>query len=141
MSLILLGMAACSGPDGTQLQALRSGRDAVLPCQERFHEQSQTYVDCVRYVAQAGSKDLTPALLAWRRLGALYTGWVHADLVGQQGDAPAAAGARTLLREARTLQQQLQAPQPALCDLVGIPCARIDNRMQELQAQDSSGQR
>ncbi|MDE0855081.1 MAG: hypothetical protein OSA97_11740 [Nevskia sp.] len=124
--------AACEGAS-PQAAALRAGRDAVMPCQERFHEQSQTYADCVRYVTQSAARRGETAQYAdWFRLGGLYTGWVHADLVGQQGDAPAAQAARELLREALPLQQQLRSGDAQLCELEGIPCATLLNRRREL---------
>lgn len=131
---LLLGGSACSRPQPEQLAALRAGREAATPCQERFHEESQTYADCVRYVARSkasGASGGTPQH-DWFRLGALYTGWVHADMVGQQGDAPADQAAHTLLGEALQLQQQLHATDAQLCELVGVPCANLDNRKHEL---------
>lgn len=129
--MLLLGGTACSRPQQEQLAALRAGRDAATPCQERFHEESQTYADCVRYVAQSKASGGAPQR-DWFRLGALYTGWVHADMVGQQGDAPADQAARTLLGEALQLQQQLHVGDAQLCELVGVPCANLDNRRREL---------
>lgn len=128
---LLLGGSACSRPQPEQLAALRAGREAATPCQERFHEESQTYADCVRYVARSKASGGTPQH-DWFRLGALYTGWVHADMVGQQGDAPADQAAHTLLGEALQLQQQLHATDAQLCELVGVPCANLDNRKHEL---------
>jgi hypothetical protein len=123
-------LAACSAATPQQLAALRAGRDAAVPCQERFHEESQTYADCVRYVGQQALAD--PAVRDWRRLGALYTGWVHADLVGQQGDGPADRAARLLLGEALALQQRLRARDAALCELVERPCAALEERRRAL---------
>jgi len=132
LTAVLLGLGGCSGATPQQQAALRAGRDAAVPCQERFHEESQTYADCVRYVAQQALGD--PAVRDWRRLGALYTGWVSADLVGRQGDAPADRAARQLLDEALELQRRLQAPDPALCELVGQPCAALRQRRRALLA-------
>lgn len=131
-ALLVTGLTGCEPATPQQQQALRAGRDAVVPCQERFHEESQTYADCVRYVAQQALGD--PAVRDWRRLGALYTGWVRADLVGQQGDAPADRAARTLLAEALGLQQRLGARDGLLCELVERPCVALDERRRELQA-------
>ncbi len=133
LATVLLGcLAACSSASPQQLAALRAGRDAVMPCQERFHEESQTYADCARYVAQQAQGD--PAVRDWRRLGALYTGWVHADLVGQQGDAPADHAARLLLTEALDLQRRLQAREAMLCQLVEQSCAALEERRRALSA-------
>ncbi len=130
---VLLGsLDGCSGTTPPQMAALRAGRDAVMPCRERFHEESQTYADCARYVAQQAAGD--PALRDWRRLGALYTGWVHADLVGQQGDAPADQAARTLLRETLPLQRQLRVSDAVLCQVVDAPCAALAERSRALLA-------
>ena len=129
--LAVIGVAGCAQAAAPQAAALRSGRDAAMPCQERFHEESQTYADCVRYVTQSGARGAAP-YGDWYRLGALYTGWVHADLVGQQGDAPADQAARQLLHEALQLQQRLQASDAQLCELVGVPCATLLNRRREL---------
>ena len=131
---LLTGLAACSRPLPEQLAALRGGRDAATPCQERFHEESQTYADCVLYVAQAAAHGNMAAHHDWFRLGALYTGWVSADMVGQQGDAPADRAAHQLLAEALKLQRQLHATDAQLCELVGVPCAALDNRKRELLA-------
>ena len=131
---LVSGLAACSRPAPEQLGALRGGRDAAQPCQERFHEESQTYADCVRYVAQSSTHGGDTPNQDWFRLGALYTGWVHADLIGQQGDAPADKAARQLLGEALELQRQLHAGDAQMCELVGIPCATLANRKQELLA-------
>ena len=131
---LLLGMAACSRPQPQQLAALRGGRDAATPCQERFHEESQTYADCVSYVAQSAAHRNMAVDRDWFRLGALYTGWVDADMVGQQGDAPAGRAARQLLAEALKLQRQLRASDAELCELVGVPCAALDHRKRELLA-------
>jgi hypothetical protein len=123
-------LCACSGATAPQQAALREGRDAVTPCRERFHEESTTYADCAYYVAQqAGSNS---QYREWRQLGALYTGWVSADMVGQQGDAPADGAARRLLRDALELQQRLQARDADLCGLVGVPCPNLRERRQEL---------
>lgn len=127
-----LGLSGCSGASEEQLAALRAGRDAVTPCQERFHEESQTYADCARYVSQQAQGDAR--VREWRRLGALYTGWVHADMVGQQGDAPANQAARMLLGEALPLQKQLHAGDATLCEMVGVPCATLAERRRELLA-------
>jgi len=136
LSTVLLGcLSACSGASPQQLAALRAGHDAVMPCQERFHEESQTYADCARYVAQQAQGD--PVVRDWRRLGALYTGWVQADLVGQQGDAPAAEAARLLLGEALQLQRRLRLRDAALCRLVEQPCAALEERRRVLLPADS----
>lgn len=134
LATLLLGGTACSRPQPEQLAALRAGRDAATPCQERFHEESQTYADCVRYVAQSKAFNASAGIAQrdWFRLGALYTGWVHADMVGQQGDAPADLAAHTLLGEALQLQQQLHVTDAQLCELVGVPCANLGNRRHEL---------
>lgn len=135
--MVLVGMlSACSAATPQQLKALQAGRDAAMPCQERFHEESQTYADCVRYVAQQAVGDAQ--LRDWRRLGALYTGWVHADMVGQQGDAPADRAARQLLRESLQLQRRLRAGDAGLCELVGVPCATLEQRRRALLAAASA---
>lgn len=134
--LVLSGLAACAGAAGTpeqRLEALRAGRDAALPCQERFHEESQTYADCVRYVSQ--QRLGAEALRDWRKLGALSLGWVHADLVGQQGEAPAALAARQLLNEALDLQQRLGASDAQLCELVQMDCALLAQQRRDLLRQ------
>ena len=136
LGAVLFGcLTACSGATQQQLEALRAGRDAAMPCQERFHEESQTYADCVRYVAQQALGEAP--VRDWRRLGALYTGWVHADLVGQQGDAPAGQAARMLLHEALPLQKQLRVSDAILCEAVGVPCAALEQRARELLAAPS----
>lgn len=131
---LLAGLAACSQPLPEQLAALRGGRDAATPCQERFHEESQTYADCVLYVAQSAAHGDMALHRDWFRLGALYTGWVSADMVGRQGDAPADRAAHELLGEALKLQRQLHATDAQLCELVGVPCATLENRRRELLA-------
>jgi hypothetical protein len=132
-----VGLSACAGAAREQLVALRAGNDAATPCQERFHEESQTYADCVRYVSQQkqGAEDLRD----WRKLGALYTGWVHADMVGMQGDAPSAAAARALLGEALDLQRRLGAGDATLCALVVVPCPLLKERRKELLAPPAPG--
>jgi hypothetical protein len=136
--LALLAVSACSGgATPPQLAALREGRDAATPCRERFHEESQTYADCARYVAQQASSNA--GYQDWRRLGALYTGWISADMVGQQGDVPADRAARQLLGEALQLQRRLGARDADLCGVAGLPCATMDERRRELLAEQSSG--
>lgn len=121
--------AAATTPNTEQWQALRAGRDAVVPCSERFHEQGDTYAECVRYVA-----DRSPASVqAWHRLGALYSAWVVADLVAQQqGDADAQAAALHLLHEAETLQKELHVDDAPLCRLVEKSCDWLAVRKREI---------
>lgn len=108
---------------------MRGGRDAAVPCIERFHDQGQTYAECVRHVAaQRGAPGL-------RRLGALTQGWFTADLVAQQtadGDAPAAA--RALLTDADALQRQLGVPDAALCTVLEQDCATLRRRRHAVRA-------
>lgn len=134
---LVLAVSAChGGATPPQLAALREGRDAATPCRERFHEESTTYADCARYVAQQAAGN--PRYQDWRRLGALTTGWVSADMVGQQGDAPADSAARQLLGEALQLQRRLGARDADLCELVGLPCAAMGERRRVLLAEQSS---
>lgn len=131
LALLSLLLAGCAQESAAAQQALRSGRDAALPCQERFHDQTQTYVECIRYVA-GDSKNEMKAAADWHRLGAFYTGWVSADLLAQQGDREAEGVARELLSEALRLEKKLKADEAALCALVDLPCSTLKNRQRDL---------
>ncbi len=132
LSLAVFASVACSRIDPTQAAALAAGRDAVVPCQERFHEQSRTYADCARYIANRKSASTATATHDWRRLGALTAAWITADRVGQLGDAEANGSARQLVAEATQLQQQMKVADATLYALLGMPRGNFNNRRKDL---------
>jgi hypothetical protein len=97
-----------------------AGRAAVQPCQERFHDQADSFGECVRYVDSSRQpKDDTQP---WWRLGAYEWAAVAAERAAQLGDADAEPGARLLAAEAAKLEAQLRISDEAVCRFLETPC-------------------
>lgn len=112
--------------------ALQAGADQAASCQTQVDDDADELPGCVQARARAAAG--TPARLAdAQRLGALFRGWVIADIAAAYAVAGAEPVAATLLGELRPLQRKLGVSDAALCALLRDGCRGVFERLREVE--------
>lgn len=146
LSVQLPATAGAGQDDGERLarskavaSALQAGADRAASCQTQVEDDADELPGCVQARARAPAG--TPTRLAEaQRLGALFRGWVIADIAAAYAVAGAEPVAATLLGELRPLQRQLSVGDAALCALLRDGCHGIFERLREVERASAAKQ-
>lgn len=112
--------------------ALQAGADAAAPCRQQIDDDAYEFLECVQVRARPAAR--RSRLDDARRLGALFQGWVSADVAAGYAVEGAETAASTLLRVLLPLQKQLDVKDRTLCSLQEVSCVAIINRKREVLA-------
>lgn len=133
LALVLHAQAsrADSRPQSALTMALQYGADQAASCQEQVEHDADELPGCVQ--ARAHSAGGTPRRLAEaQRLGALFRGWVIADIAAAYAVDGAEPAATALLHELLPLQRKLGVTDDALCGLLHDGCSGLIKRKREV---------
>ncbi|WP_428385346.1 hypothetical protein [Nevskia ramosa] len=112
-------------------EALQQGADQAASCQVQIEHDADELPGCIQ--ARARTAAGTPTRLAdAHRLGALFRGWVMADIAAAYAVDGAEPAASALLRELLPLQRKLGVSDAALCRLMADGCRGVIERKQEV---------
>ncbi len=118
-------------PASALADALQRGADQAATCQTQVEHDADELPGCVR--ARARTAAGTPRKLAdAHKLGALFRGWVIADIAAAYAVDGAEPAASALLRELLPLQHKLGVSDAALCRLMADSCRGLIERKQEV---------
>lgn len=134
VSLVALAAPPTAATKPTPLQAaLSSGAEAAATCQSQIEHDAYELVGCVQ--ARANEHGALPPLLAQAcGLGALFRGWVMADIAAAFAVDGAEAAATELMHALLPVQEKLGVSDPQLCELLPDSCPTVIHRKREVLA-------